>query len=120
MVGVGVVVVVGVEVGVVVVVGVVVGVGVAVGVGVVVGVEVEMTEWMSGIPTGTWYLVAAVLASIGMVCLMLALAAMSARGDLKVRGWENRPIVDDDEWWDRDYPDEVEQAGGVWKDGWRG
>lgn len=72
-------------------------------------VQVEGGEagitWFTGLPLGVWLMIAAVMLSIGMVCLAFALAGMSGESDYRVRGWENRPKqTGEDDWWAREYP----------------
>lgn len=72
-------------------------------------VQVEGGEagitWFTGLPLGAWLMIAAVMLSIGMVCLAFALAGMSGESDYRVRGWENRPKqTGEDDWWAREYP----------------
>lgn len=72
-------------------------------------------EWFTGLPTGVWYLIGVGIFCLGVWCLVMALGAMSAESDLRVRGWENRPksTEGEGEWWAREYPqwdEEVEHG----------
>ena len=62
-------------------------------------------HWFTGLPLGTWLTIAAVLLAVGMVVLALTLAGIAKESDLRVRGWERREPVQEDEWWKREYPE---------------